>query len=102
MSMLTLPVKDPEERVFLRFNFAKEIPAADAVVGATITAALTAGVDPTPAAVLDGAPILGTRDAGQWVRGGVDGASYQIKCVATTQLGRVLVLRGLLPVSVEP
>jgi hypothetical protein len=98
MSLQTLPGKDEEERVLVAFDFSADLPSGDAVtVGEVAFEAIVAGADPSPA-VIDGAPVLQSPNVLQWVTAGVDGATYRIKCKATTAQGRVLVLRALLPV----
>lgn len=99
MKLRALPIKDPEERVLIAFDFTNDLPDGDTLtVGAVTFEALAEGVDAAPA-VIDGAPILQTPNVLQWVKDGVDAATYRLKCKATTAQGRVLVLRCLLPVQ---
>lgn len=94
-----LSVKEPGERIPVAFLFAADAAAGDVLNGAAVTVdGLAAGTDPTPNAILDGVPAISGLTAVQWVHNGVDGASYRLKCVATTAEGRVLILRAVLPV----
>lgn len=95
------PPKDPEERIPVVFDMKAEMAASDALATAEITVeAVVAGVDGAPA-ILDGAPALAGKTATQWIKDGVDGASYRIKCKTTTNDGRRLVKRAVLPVRTE-
>jgi len=95
----TLPIKDPDERVLLEFDFAPDLPAADTVSTALVAVeAVVAGEDASPSAVLDGSPAASGQGVLQWIEAGEEGASYRLLCTATTAQGRVLVLRAVLPV----
>lgn len=99
MTPLTLPIKDPLERVPLTFDFTAELGSAESISTiAIVMEQLVAGVDASPNAVLDGAPIIAGKTAVQWLQGGQSGASYRLRAVGTSSQGRVVVLRAVLPV----
>lgn len=98
MSFTTLPAKDPSETVTLSFLFGNELGTGETVSGCTVTCAVLTGTDPSPAAVLNGAPTVAATVL-QSVTGGLDGVGYFLKATATTNLNRVLVRKALLAVS---
>ncbi len=93
------PEKDPAEKVWAIFVYAPALEAGETIQSAALTVTLKQGTDATPAAILDGAPVLlaGGRVM-QRIQGGVDGASYLVRCAATTSTGRVLLCAGVMPV----
>jgi hypothetical protein len=100
-----LPAKHPLAIITVPFDFGPLLvecanPATAEVVSATVTATLFSGTDPTPSAILALAPDLSQAPTVlQRIVGGVDGASYLLTGLATTNSGEVIVLEGLLPVS---
>lgn len=100
MITITFDSKRPAEKVWSTFRFGKGLAPGETVTSVVVGVALVQGVDPTPAAVLDGAAVLlqGARVM-QRLQGGVDGASYRIRIDATTSAGQVLALAGVLPVE---
>lgn len=90
--------KDPEERFWLTFDFSAALDAGETIASNTVAISVRSGSDATPTAVLDGAPSLSGASILQRVKDGVDGASYLLRCAATTSADRVLVLGGVLPV----
>ena len=101
MSLRTLPGKDPEERVPITFDFEGDTSGTDLVISAQVTLeAVVEGADGAPN-VLDGLAQISGRQVVQWVKLGVNLATYRLKCAVTTQEGRTLVLRALLPVVQE-
>lgn len=71
--MINLPPKHPSEAFAVTFDFARLTTSIDS---ASVSVSLAAGVDASPAAVLDGAAqVVGTTVL-QRVRGGVDMANY--------------------------
>lgn len=98
--LLTLPIKDPLERVPITFDFAADMAAADALATCAVAVEqVVAGADGSPNDTLDGVPALSGKRAVQWVRLGAAGATYRLRATATTSEGRTLVLRTLLPVA---
>lgn len=93
------PEKDPAEKVWATFAYAPALEASETIQSAALTVSLKQGSDATPAAILDGAAVLlaGGRVM-QRIQGGVNGASYLVRCAATTSTGRVLLLAGVVPV----
>jgi hypothetical protein len=100
MKTVTWDTKRPVEKVWSTFRFGKQLAIGENVVSVAISVALIQGVDVAPAAVIDGVALLlsGGRVM-QRLQGGVDGASYRIRCDATTSNGQVLSLAGVLPVE---
>lgn len=94
------PVKDPIEKLWATFVYAPALEAGEVILSAALSVTLKQGVDATPAAILDGpAVILAGGRVTQRVQSGIDGASYLIRCAATTSTGRVLLLAGIVPVK---
>lgn len=72
--------KDPAESVVLEFDFSGEL---DAITGASVVVSVAAGIDPLAADVLDGAHQIAGRSVLQRFHGGVSGARYKFRAVAT-------------------
>lgn len=98
---MQLPVKDPEEKKLVRFEFGTEIEAGLTMSGVVITAEVVAGSDPSPATLLDGVPVLDQTNlyALQRVTAGVDGARYLLRALATDSSGLKHLITGVLPVT---
>lgn len=91
-----LDPKDPEEDVFVRFEFATLTGTPSSP---TVTATRHAGsADATPSAILSGSPTVSGSLVLQKVIDGVDGADYLLRCVASAPDTSKYVLTGVLPV----
>lgn len=93
-----LGTKDPAERKLVVFEFADQLEPGIAIASVAVTSTLANGTDPTPAALLDGAASIANDKVLQRVVGGVDGALYQLRCLATDASGLVHLISTLLPV----
>jgi argininosuccinate synthase len=94
-----LPTKDPGEKLVLTFAFAAELAQGESLTAAALTIAVRAGADAAPATVLDGSHQVQTPSVLQAIKAGAAGATYGIKCLATTSTGRILAAGGLLAVA---
>lgn len=93
------PSKDPAEVLVVTFDFSSEVDSGESISAAQVYAEVVFGTDPIPTAVLSGSPSVAGGAVLQAVNGGVDGAVYGVRCVATlSPTGRVLVLAANLPV----
>jgi hypothetical protein len=93
-----LPTKDPAERKVVTFEFANQLEPGIAIASTTLQVAVVQGTDPNPAALLEGAPSLRPDEVLHRVAGGVSGAVYQLRCLATDASGLVHLVSTLLPV----
>lgn len=96
-----LPNKHPAESKLVTLPYAKELRAGATLADVQLYAiAVTAGTDPAPNLVPDGAPLPDnvTRNAYQVLRGGVDGCDYAIDYLATDTDGRRHICQFTLPV----
>lgn len=93
------PYKDPEEVFVCTFDFSAAIEDPEQISSGEVSCALSSGSDPAPAAVLSGAAVVSGSSVLQTLQGGVPGASYTLRCVATFgPSGRHLVLAATLPI----
>lgn len=93
------PEKDPAEKLWLTFDYSEALATAETISLVSIEVTLKAGEDATPASFISGSPaIMPDGTVMQFALGGVDMATYLVKCTATTSSGRVLVLGGKVPV----
>lgn len=92
------PAKDPAEAFPVSFDFGDALIGAESISAVEIAVSTRSGTDATPAAILDGAAVQDGAEVVQRIQGGVDGASYLVRCEATTSTGRVLVVAAVLPV----
>lgn len=100
---MTTPIvsaKDPDEDVFVTFDFV-DILAGDAIVGTpTVTCTVDVGTDAQAANMVSGTATAVAGVVQQKIIDGVAGNDYRLRCVATTAGGRTLVLAMILPVRV--
>lgn len=96
--MKLLPQKDPSEIIPASFDFTPDVASGATVTVVSVTVSLIGGTDPTPGNVLQGAATATGAAVVQWIKGGVDGASYKIKCTAASSDGQTLVLASRLDV----
>lgn len=94
--------KDPAEKVYLTFNFAKDLPPGVLLTSVqAVTYAMFYGEDTNPNAMANGAPGLDSTSTKAIVpvQGGLDGRDYKVSArCATTDPNIVLELDGILPV----
>ncbi|MER2545909.1 MAG: hypothetical protein ABTS16_21150 [Candidatus Accumulibacter phosphatis] len=92
------PAKDPEEALVAEFYYANEVQAGETITGMSVSCSVLSGVDPDPAAVLNGTPTISGSSVLQPFHAGLDGVNYRLRCVATFSSGRILVRAASLPV----
>jgi hypothetical protein len=94
--------KTPAEAIVLTFNFAPDLGALTLSGAPTITVTDANAKDPSPSAILNGAPQLDSTQT-QWlvpVKAGIDGAAYLLDIVTqTSSATTVLEIQALLPVG---
>lgn len=98
MSRPTWIAKDPAEALVATFDFTLALDDLETISVASVTSTLLAGVDASPAAVISGTPVIDSGAVKCPFGGGVDGASYTLRCQITTSASRILVLAATLPV----
>lgn len=98
--MITPPFspKDPAEKVTLTFDFSAELGSATIAGTPVCTVTLVAGTDASPSSLLSGAAQVSGGNVLQLVHNGSAGADYDVKCTATLDDTRILVLGRILPV----
>ena len=93
------PAKDPEEVFVVTFDFSAALDEGEAISIAAVACLLISGSDQTPNDVLAASATISGGSVLQPVQGGVLGARYVLRCVATLgPSGRRLVLAATLPV----
>ena len=99
MSRTLWPAKDPAEKLVTTFDYSADLDAGETIASANLTCTLLSGADADPSAVLYGTPTIAAGTVLQPITGGVEGATYTLRCAVTlTPSGRVLVLAATLPV----
>jgi len=94
------PEKTPLEKVWASFDFRAGLDVGETISSVAVSVTLKGGVDASPDAILSTQTVIGGRVM-QRIQGGVDGAAYLVRCLATTSTTRVLQLAGIVPVR-EP
>lgn len=95
--MTQLPAKDPAERKIVTFDFSRD---AAALASATITATVVRGKkDTTPNIIVDGGNTIDGALVRQFISGGLNGSTYDLRCVAVDADGEIHVAVGKLPVQ---
>lgn len=89
--------KDPGEEITVQFDYSRiGAPSAPAVA-----IDVRSGSDPAAASMLVGAPFVVGSGVYQRVAGGVSGAEYALRCLATVGGDRLLI-DAILPVRSRP
>ena len=83
------------------FNFGLYLAVGETISGATSTATVFAGSDPSPSSILDGSPTISGTVVTQKVYGGVSGVIYNVTVVVTTSAGNVFSLAGKLAYTTQ-
>lgn len=110
-------VKDPTERVPVFFDFTDELEKGDGGSPTSTISSIKVGYptasvdhtepgatqDITPAALLDGPASIytGAKKVLQWVKGGLNGNFYELRCLIVASDGRELIGVGILPVKTK-
>lgn len=93
------PSKDPAESLICSWDFGPELDVGEAISSALVSVSLLSGADANPGAMLFSPKTIVSNVVFQPFRGGLDGATYRLRCEATiSPTGRVLVLAATLPV----
>lgn len=96
--MKLLPEKDPAEIVPVTFDFAPDVASGATVTPVSVTVSVLNGQDGSPGDVLQGAASATSAKVVQWIKAGVDGARYKLRCTVTTSDLQTLVLSATLQV----
>lgn len=90
MSTITIGPLDKSEIKPAVFSFTNELETGETMNTATVTVTLVSGTDATPSGLLTGTVTIDNTNklVSQKVTGvGRDGNTYNLRCVATTNLG---------------
>jgi hypothetical protein len=101
LSRADLRPKFTDERVKCTFDFASLLTNDESLSSATTTAAVYAGADASPSALISGAATISGSVVTQLIIGGTAGVIYQIDCKAVTSASQTLVLTSRLAVILE-
>jgi hypothetical protein len=88
---------DVEEVDLIPFEFGKSLLAGESIASAALSCTLHAGVDSSPALLLQGPPQIAGTQVLQMVAGRITDATYHLRCVATLSSGRKVVVACYLP-----
>jgi hypothetical protein len=92
--------KAVDETDVLTFDYTDSLTEDELILSAVLTVTVEQGADASPAAILSGAAEMVTPAVLQKIVGGLRNVTYFVTCAATTDLGRVLISAGRLPVIV--
>ena len=84
-----------------QFDFASLLGNGETILTANTTAAVYAGTDPAPSAIIMGVSNWAGSVVSQTVTGGVAGVVYNLVCRVTTSFSQTLELVGRLAVILE-
>ena len=101
LSRADLRPKFTDERVKYTFDFASWLANDESLSSATVTAAVYAGTDASPSALISGAASITGSVVTQLIIGGTAGVIYQISCAAVTSTSQTLVLTSRLAILTE-
>jgi hypothetical protein len=95
-----LSVKDVQETIVVAFDFSAVCSSIASVIGVTASVA-SGSPDPTPSAILSGAPTISGTKVLQAITGGVAGTNYDLRCkIAAPDGTSQFVAADVLPVLV--
>jgi hypothetical protein len=78
------------------FDFGNRLAVGETLSTTSVTAAVYAGVDASPGALISGASSISGTVVTQSLTGGVLGVTYLLKCAVTTSLAQTLQLTAFL------
>ena len=81
------------------FDFISDLAVGETISGATVTATLWTGTDPTPSGIISGAASISGSVVTQKLTAGLAGNIYAVTCTATTSAGQTLVRSAYLVVG---
>ena len=91
-----LSSKDPGETITVTFDYTA---LTTSVTAPTVMCTMASGiVDASPSALLSGSPQISGAKVLQKIVGGLNGANYDLKCVATAADSSIYALADVLPV----
>lgn len=96
--MKLLPEKDPVEIVPITFDFAPDVAGGATVTPVSVDVSVLNGEDSAPGDMRQGAASATGAKVVQWIKAGVDGARYKLRCTVTTSDLQTLVLSATLQV----
>lgn len=99
--MFNLPAKTPAESKLVTFDFANEAATETTLSSPTVAKALISGGDAGAAALNIGAASVVGRTVQAMISAGIDGSTYRLTCTAAASNGEVHQITALLPVSVD-
>lgn len=99
MTLLISPAKAQDEILPFTFNFLDQLVFGEVITGATITATVYSGVDPSPSSIIAGLPVIATPIVTVSIEAGVVGVIYTLVCTVVgsdshvyTQTGKLAVI----------
>ena len=87
-----------DEQELLPFDFSGQLVAGETITSADVEIAVYSGEDANPAAVLASAASISGGVISQLVAAPLAGILYTLTCFATTSLGRLPAIQGVLAV----
>jgi hypothetical protein len=100
MPIKTWAVKDPEEKIWLTFDYLNDIESDEIITLSEVTVSVASGIDSNAINILDGPPrIMANGRVMQRIRNGLDNVAYKVRCKITLSSGRISLLAGILPVK---
>lgn len=99
--MIGLSPKDPSEVVSLSADYAALLADGETIASASVSLAVLHGNDANVGTMLLGGAAIAGSVVTHLVRNGVDAVDYTFSVLATTNLGQILKLSGVLPVRVQ-
>ena len=99
MSVELFSEKDPGETLTCAMDFVNILATGETISAASISISTYAGVDASSSSLLSGAVSISGTQIRHNIQGGLDGVTYRLRFVATTNLSKVYVGAGYLPVN---
>lgn len=90
------PIMAPDEDEHLAFDFVNDFLPTETITSVVWTLAVYDGTDAGVAGHLNGAPTNAGLVSSQRVLGLVDGVTYRIRCLATSNLGNKMSLHSFI------
>lgn len=98
MNLLIFDEKAVSEVIPLTVNFSDRLLFGEVVTGVTVTATVFTGTDPTPSAILSGAPTFTNTTVTQLITGGLPGVIYSLVFIAAGSATHAYIKVGRLSV----
>ena len=102
MAITKFSNKDPSETILVTYDFSNLLSLPDEIlIGSNWNIITTTGIDSTPNNILSGIYALDRTSAAAYITGGINGNTYDIIVIVTTNKNQILKMSGSMNIKVQ-